>query len=379
MEVGVARDADARVATLAAVAQASNGRAPALVILFVSPAYDVPTVATTAREALGPGVPVVGCTTSGEITLTAVGSGHLVAIALGGAGLQVRTAVGRFEEGARAAGEQAASALLGLDTPHRALLLIADGLAGARSDVVRGAYGVAGAEVPFVGGCAGDELAMRATFQIHGDEVLTGVVVGVGIGSPSPIAIGVGHGWRRRGEPMVVTESDGQRVFTLDDRPAADAFEDALGAPLRSPADPEAWRRLGLSHPVSLTRSGGEEIRAVLGIGWDDGSLICGDVPRGSILSAMEGDAGTVADGTRVACVALLEQLGGRAPVGVIAFDCAARRAVLGDEALPDEVATMAEHLPGVPVAGFYTMGEFARTRGARGVHNATLALMALT
>lgn len=379
MEVGVSRDADARAATVAAVTQASAGRTPALVILFVSPALDVAAVAVAAREVLGAEVPVVGCTTSGEISLASVGSGHVVAVGLGGEGVQVRTAVGRFSGGARQAGEQAASALLGLDAPHRALLLIADGLAGARSDVVRGAYGVAGAAVPFIGGCAGDELAMRATFQIHGDEVLTGAVVGVALGSPSPIAIGVGHGWRRLGEPMVVTESDGQRVFTLDDRPAADSFEEALGERLRSSSDPEAWRRLGLSHPVCLTRSGGEEIRAVLGIGWDDGSLICGDVPRGAMLTAMEGDAGTVADGTRVACEALLAELGGVEPVGVIAFDCAARRAVLGEDALVDEVATMAEYLPGVPVAGFYTMGEFARTRGARGVHNATLALMALT
>ncbi len=379
MEVGVSRDADARAATVAAVTQAAGGRTPALVILFVSPALDIATVATTAREVLGPDVPVVGCTTSGEISLDSVGSGHLVAIALGGDGLQVRTAVGRFADGARAAGEQAASCLLGLEAPHRGLLLIADGLAGARSEVLRGAYGVAGAQVPLVGGCAGDELAMRATFQIHGGEVLTGVVVGIALGSPSPIAVGVGHGWRRLGQPMVVTESDGQRIFTLDDRPAADAFEDALGEKLRSPEDPEAWRRLGLSHPVCLARSGGEEIRAVLGIGWQDGSLVCNDVPRGSILSAMEGDAGTVADGTRAACEALLAELDGIEPVGVIAFDCAARRAILGEDGLTDEVATMAEHLPGVPVAGFYTMGEFARTRGARGVHNATLALMALT
>lgn len=379
MQVGTSRDADARTATAAAVGQAVGDRSPAVVMLFVSPAHDVPTVAATAREVLGAETPVVGCTTSGEISSTSVGSGHVVAVALGGEGLRVQTAVGRFEDGARQAGEQAAAALLGLDAPHRALLLLADGLAGARSELVRGAYAVAGAEVPFVGGCAGDELAMRATFQIHGDEVLTGVVVGVGLGSPSPIAIGVGHGWRRLGEPMVVTESDGHRVFTLDDRPAADAFEEALGAPLRSAADPEAWRRLGLSHPVCLTRSGGEEIRAVLGIGWDDGSLVCGDVPRGSVLSAMEGDAGTVADGTRAACEALLAQLAGAAPVGLIAFDCAARRAILGEEALTEEVATMTEYLPGVPVAGFYTMGEFARTRGARGVHNATLVLMALT
>lgn len=372
-------DADARAATVAAVTQASAGGRPALVLLFVSPALDVTTVAATARELLGPDVPVAGCTTSGELSLVAAGSGHLVAIALGGVGLEVRTSVGRFADGAREAGVRAAAGLLDLATPHRALLLLADGLAGARSEVVRGAYSVAGAQVPLVGGCAGDELAMRATFQIHGDEVLTGAVVGVGLGTPSPVAVGIGHGWRRCGPTMVVTESDGQRILTLDDRPATEAFEEAIGEPLRTEAEPEAWRRLGLSHPVCLTRSGGEEIRAVLAVDWADDSLICADVPRGSILTAMEGDAGTVADGTRAACEALLAELDGAEPVGVVAFDCVARRTILGDAALAEEVATITGHVPGVPLAGFYTMGEFARTHGARGLHNATLVLLALT
>jgi len=54
--------------------------------------------------------------------------------------------------------------------PHRALLLLTDGLAGDQQEIVRGAYGVVGATVPLVGGCAGDDLKMRATFQLHGDQ-----------------------------------------------------------------------------------------------------------------------------------------------------------------------------------------------------------------
>ena len=38
-------------------------------------------------------------------------------------------------------------------------------------------YGVAGAAVPLVGGCAGDDLAMQRTEQLHGDRVLHNAVV----------------------------------------------------------------------------------------------------------------------------------------------------------------------------------------------------------
>lgn len=379
MGVGASAQDDAATATRTALEAAVEKGTPAVVLLFISPWRDVGTVARTAREVLGNDVSVVGCTTAGEITGDGAGSGHVVAVALGGPGLQVATAVGRLEDGPRTAGEQAAAALAGIEAPYRALVLLADGLAGARAEVVRGAYGVAGAGVPLVGGCAADELAMQQTFQLCGDEVLTNAVVGVGLGSPSRIAVGVGHGWRRLGDPLVVTDSDGQRILTLDDRPATEGYFGVVGVSAEEARDPAVWRRLGLFHPIGLTRPGGEEIRAVLDVDLDEGALICADVPQGTVISVMEGDAETADEGTHAACAALLDHLGGVAPVGVVAFDCAARRALFGDDGIGREVRTIGSHFPDVPLGGFYTQGEFARTRGARGVHNATLALLALT
>src|SRR5437667_53327 len=79
-------------------------------------------------------------------------------------------------------------------------------------------------EAPLVGGCAGDGLKMQATFQFHGDRVLQHGVVGAAIASDAPLGIGVRHGWRRVGEPMLVTGSEANRVHTLEDRPALDLY-----------------------------------------------------------------------------------------------------------------------------------------------------------
>jgi hypothetical protein len=131
-------------------------------------------------------------------------------------------------------------------------------------------------------------------------------------------------------------------------------------------------------HPLGLPRPGGEEVRAVLGADYGDRSLFCGDVPQGTMIWVMEGDADTVMSGTATACEQALSQLGGQAPAGLIAFDCLARRAILGDERLREELEVIAGHAPGAPLGGFYTYGEIARTSGSRGVHNATLVLLAL-
>ncbi|KGM13156.1 FIST N-terminal domain-containing protein [Cellulomonas bogoriensis] len=159
MGVGTSHEEDADVAPRAALATAAGGRTPALVLLFVSPWFDVHAVARTAREVLGPQIPVAGSTTAAEIAGTSAGSGNVVTVAIGGPGLEVRTAVGSLEDEPRAAGAQAAGALLEVDGQHRALMLLAGGPAGEGADVVRGAYAVVGAGIPLVSGCAGDELA----------------------------------------------------------------------------------------------------------------------------------------------------------------------------------------------------------------------------
>jgi hypothetical protein len=56
----------------------------------------------------------------------------------------------------------------------------------------------------------------------------------------------------------------------------------------------------------------------------------------------------------------------------------AQRPGVLGDEGIQAEVDRLAALAAGAPVAGFYTYGEIARTRGLRGFHNQTLVVLSV-
>ena len=138
----------------------------------------------------------------------------MVVTALGGEGFSVATAAAslggeRLSEG----GAAVASCLSDVaDREHQVLLLLTDGLAGNQQEIVRGAYSVAGAGVALVGGCAGDDIKMTATAQLHGSHVLANSVVAAAVASDGPLGIGVRHGWRRVGEPMVVTKSADNRV-----------------------------------------------------------------------------------------------------------------------------------------------------------------------
>jgi hypothetical protein len=119
-------------------------------------------------------------------------------------------------------------------------------------------------------------------------------------------------------------------------------------------------------------------VRAVLGADYDERSLIASDVPQGSLLWVMQGDPASVHAGTEVACDEALAMLGRHEPIGMVAFDCAGRRAMLGDDGIRHEVAMIGRRAPGAPLGGFYTYGEIARIRGSRGLHNANFVLMAI-
>jgi hypothetical protein len=261
------------------------------------------------------------------------------------------------------------------------MLLLSDALAGDQQEVIRGVYGVLGAGVPLVGGCAGDGFKMAGTYQFHGDRVLRGAVIGALLASDAPFGVGVSHGWTKVGEPVMVTHSAGNRVYELDDRPALDVYLERLGAPEAASSDSAAFAAFGILHPLGLDRRSGQQaVRFVAGADFDERSLTTiAEVPQGGLAWFMRGDAASVQLATDEACASALGALGEREPLALLAFDCAARRGVLGDEGIVDEVGRIAEYAGDAPVAGFYSYGEIVRSSGVPGFHNQTLVVLALS
>src|ERR1700733_1518806 len=174
-------------------------------------------------------------------------------------------------------------------------------------------------------------------------SALVFVTVGVGLASrswsppaPPPSGLGVLRGWGGVGEPILVTASVGTTVLTLDDEPALDVYLRCNGA---SPdIDPAEFARFAMTHPLGISKRSGEEVRFIAGADFVERSLHCiAQVPQGGIAWIMEGDDESVLAATDGACVDALAQLDGHEPKGVLAFDCIARRGVLGDTGIERE------------------------------------------
>jgi hypothetical protein len=382
LDVGRSAEKDAELAGAEAARSAVSGRQAKLVVVFCSDAYDLEALLRGVRSESGD-AELIGCSTAGEIATGGPGDAGVVVTALGGEGFEVRTAAALDASSRlREAGAEVAATMTDLDGhPHKVLLLLTDGLAGDQQEIVRGAYSVLGASVPLVGGCAGDDLKMHETWQLHDGQVLRNAVVAAAVASEAPFGIGVRHGWRKVGDPMLVTNSADNRVYELDDRPALDVYLERLDAPDEARTDPESFTRFALTHPLGLDRRKGEEqVRFVGEADFDQRSLVCiAEVPQGGMAWFMEGDDDSVLEATDAACGDALASLEGHEPLGLLAFDCIARRGVLGDAGIANEVERVAEHAGGAPVAGFYTYGEIARTHGISGFHNQTLVVLAVS
>lgn len=380
--VGRSSVVDGADAGRAATAMALDGhRDAALLVVFCSERYDLHRLLSAINETSGH-VPLIGCSTAGEIATDGPDDSSVVVFALGGRGFTVLTAAAEnASSDLRAAGAASAVRVAELDDrPHRVLLMFTDALAGDQHEILRGVYGVVGASIPLVGGCAGDDLQMRATFQFHGDRVLRDAVVTAAVGSDAPIGIGVRHGWRTSGEQMLVTRSEGHVVHEIDGRPALDVYLERLDAPANTWSDPAAFTQFALVHPLGLARRSSEpHVRFIGEADYGSRSLVCiASIPEGAGIWFMHGDSESVLKATDAACTDALAPIGADGPVGVLAFDCIARRGVLGDTGIANEINRIALHAGGAPVAGFYTYGEIARTSGISGFHNETLVVLAL-
>jgi hypothetical protein len=374
---------DSQAAGREAVRAALRGRAVAsgdVVILFTSAVYDIDELFRAAADEAAP-ARVVGCTSSGGFTdETLVSHGCVAALLSGEEGSYGICHIERDDddvaESARYAA-QTARDRAGDQHPHSVLLLLTDGITTPdQREIARGVYEVTTAVIPFVGGVAADDLQWTRTCTFGDGVTLTNGILAMWINSPHPMGVSVDHGWRPVGKPMLVTRADGTVVHELDGTPALDAYLAEQGDELDR-TDADFFRKI-MHSPVGCPSARGRyDVRQLHAFLPEGGGINLNiGIAEQSILQVMSSDDDGLIDGARRAAQEAVQALS-EPPRLLLVFSCGSRIPLLG-ERLGDEVAAICSGLDGVSVCGFYTFGEFARTTGSSGVHNSSVAILAL-
>jgi methyl-accepting chemotaxis protein len=358
---------------------------PSYGFLFASPERDLQATLAHVAEATD-GAQIIGATTAGELTEIGLshGSVALMLVSSDASGAAVAFSEQLGADALAAAGElmrgvpDAKKAAAQQDRRHLTTILLTDGLCGAGEKLVGELHGLGQGNFQIVGGAAGDEGKFHATSVGANGRTATNAAAALHVFSSSPWGVGVNHGLRSTTAQMRVTKAQGNVVHEIDGQPAFKVYERhaaergvKLGAANATPY--MVANQLGIHFFQDIARS-----RAPLGVG-EDLSLTCAaEVPKGSMVSILDGDPASMIEAARSAAEEAKKHLDGRKAAGVLLFDCVCRGMILKD-GFDKEIEAVRSVFGDVPIAGFLTYGEIARYPGKlNGWHNATAVVVAI-
>ena len=351
-------------AALAAVAKLPEN--PHMLWVFGAINYDQQKLLDGIVAAV-PDVPLVGCTTDGEISSRGLSINSVVVMALASDTIRFQTAhVENLSKDSYAAGSQIGKAFQGLGS--RYIQVFSDGLSGNADQIIQGIKSQMGDDIKIAGGTAGDGGDFKRTFQYYGNRVMTDSIVAVAFQGQFGLGTGTASGWFPVGIAKKVTKAVGNTVYELDGQPALQAYERFLGK------HAERLPAVGVEYPLGLLETDSESekegyflCRATMGVDREAGAIIfAGNVPEGSLVKMTIGNDGDIIRAAQHAAQSAMNKLEkydpASKPRAVFLYSCMARKIVLGtrtDEEIMAVKKAVGEH---VPIIGFYTYGEYCPT-----------------
>ena len=238
---------------------------------------------------------------------------------------------------------------------------------------------VAGKEVNVYGGMAGDDYTFSDQFVFtNGRESKQGIVVVALDEEKIEIKGKATCGWKAVGTEKIVTRSEGNHVFTVDNIPVLDLTTKYGGLENVSPENESLLLEIAANLPLQLQRDKGDPImRPGLVVDWNDHSFYCsGSVPEGSkVRFSLPPDFDVmekVIDGAKE-----LKAMEMPEADALIVFSCAGRILSFGPM-MNDEIEGL-KNIWDVPMVGMFSNAELARaTGGDLEMHNLTTCCVVL-
>ena len=258
--------------------------------------------------------------------------------------------------------------------------LSADGRVLEGETLIRGIEKEAGSQVNIFGGMAGDDITFTGTYVFTYDQSSDFGIVSLILNEDKIDLHGMAiSGWKPIGISRIITKSEDNLIYTIDEKPALEIYMRFLGRDVSSANNQvNFFDTIAVHYPFQVEREDREPMM-VSPIGYDHEkeALICeSNVPQGSrfrfstppdfdIMKTVVEKANELKTKTNAEAEALL------------IFSCVGRLSALGPMAQEEN-----EGLYDVwksPMAGFYTYGEFGRAlNGKHEFHSTTCCWVAL-
>lgn len=348
----------------------ADGFEPTLAIIFISIKQDRDAVCNILHNK---GIDIIGATSSGEFINGHESEGGIVMILLD---INKENYSILFEDIGERNLEDATAHMVNdafekFDKPAFILmttLLTSDGRLLDGEGMVRFIEKLAGPDINMFGGMAGDDLSFTGTWIFtqnkSTDYGMTALVLDKTKIELNGLAF---SGWKPMGVSRTVTKSEGNLIYTIDNRPALEIYLHLLGQKISSSDDQiEFFDKIGVHYPFQIERED-REPKMCNPIGYDKEkqALICeSDVPQDSSLRFSRPPDFDIVEAVINKADKLKVEQNAEADVLLI-FSCVGRLSALGP--LVHEENEGLQRVWNSPMAGFYTYGEYGK--GLNGKH----------
>jgi len=247
-------------------------------------------------------------------------------------------------------------------------LLRSDGSLLDGEGMVRYIEKLAGPDITMFGGMAGDDMSFTGTWAFTKDKSTDYGMAALVLDESKIELHGLAYsGWKPMGVSRIVTKSEGNLIYTIDERPALEMYLHLLGHKESSLDDQiNFFDTIGVHYPFQIEREN-REPKMCNPIGYDKekNALICeSDVVQGSNLRFSTPPDFDIIETVIDKANTLKTEQNAEADALLI-FSCAGRLSALGPMAQEENEGL--SKLWNVPMAGFYTYGEFGK--GLNGKH----------
>jgi len=307
-----------------------------------------------------PDIPVVSCSTSGEIYESDLYEESVVALAVQLEKTVAKVNIQKLKETDESfeTGKLLGAELVQKDLKH--ILVFSDGWRINGSDLIRGIYSELPAGVTVSGGLAGDGANFSKTLVGLNDEIEEGIVVGIGLYGDH-LAIGFGNhgGWSEKSEPLEVTGVRGRELYKLSNQNALKLYREFMGD------DANGLPGKALLYPLAVTLPGTTNavVRTVFNVDEIEGSISLGEpVPSGSSIQFMRAQFDDLLSGVEKAAKVASANLS-LEPQLALVVSCIGRK-LLFDKRIEEELTITQKALgDDTVVGGFYSYGEICPIR----------------
>lgn len=247
-------------------------------------------------------------------------------------------------------------------------------------ELIRSIERTVGPHVTLFGGMAGDDITFTGTYVFTNNESTDYGMAALVLNEEKISLQGVAiSGWKPVGISRTITKSEGNLLYTIDDKPALEMYLKFLGKELASDEEQtKFFESIGIHYPFQIERENREpQMCGPVGYNKEMKALVCeSEVTQGSRFRFSTPPDFEIIERVVEKANELKKQTDANADALLI-FSCAGRLSALGPMAQDENEGLSA--VWNAPMAGFYTYGEFGKgENGKHEFHSTTNSWVAL-